>query len=336
MQKRFVALREDTPGTAWLERFVAGRREAEAWYRGSGRGSPATKAECTAQIRRHMPELLEPYEQACALVGEDVLAAQILSQFRPAPLRHGCTQAVWLGADGPALVRNYDYPLDIVSDHFESTRWLGREVISKGQRPWGGCLDGMNADGLVASVTFGGSQAQGPGFAIILIVRYVLETCSHVSEAVEVLVRIPVAQSQNVIVLDKTGAYATVFLSPERTPFISRSPVCANHQDLSSVSNGQSKREANSLARQNAALAALEESGATLAKVTEAFLTSPIYSCDAASPTVYSAVYRPAALTVDYLWPGHVMTQQIGSFKTGQYVHDFGTLTSDVVLPAIE
>jgi len=326
MQKCFVAIREDTPGNAWKERFVAGRAEAEAWYRGSRRGTPPTAAECTAQLQRHMPELLGPYERACALVGEDDLAPQILSQFRPPPLLHGCTQAVWLGADGPALVRNYDYPLDVASDHFESTRWFGREVISKGQRPWGGCLDGMNADGLVASLTFGGSPVQGLGFSIILIVRYILETCSQVSEAVAALCRIPVALSQNVIVLDKTGAYATVYLSPDRAPSVSRTPVCANHQD-SSVSNDLSRSVASSMARQQAALCALEGSGATLAKLAETFLTAPIYSRDVSSPTVYSAVYRPAALTVDYLWPGKVMTQRIGSFRPGQYVHDYGALT---------
>ena len=327
MQKRFVAICEDTPGNAWRERFVAGRAEAEAWYRGSGRGTPPTAAECKAQLQRHMPELLDPYERVCALVGEDDLAPQILSQFRPPPLPHGCTQAVWFGADGPALVRNYDYPLDVVSDHFESTRWFGREVISKGQRPWGGCLDGMNADGLVASVTFGGSPAQGLGFSIILIVRYILETCSQVSEAVAALCRIPVALSQNVMVLDKTGAHATVFLSPERAPSVSRTPVCANHQD-SSVSNDLSRNVASSMAREQAALCALDGPSATLAKLTETFLTVPIYSRDASSPTVYSAVYRPAALTVDYLWPGNVMTQRIGSFRPGQYVHDYGALTT--------
>jgi predicted choloylglycine hydrolase len=326
MQKRFVAICEDTPGTAWRERFVAGRAEAEAWYRGSGRGTPPTAAECKAQIQRHMPELLGLYERVCALVDDDDLAAQILSQFRPPPLPHGCTQAVWLGDDGPALVRNYDYPLDVVSDHFESTRWFGREVISKGQRPWGGCLDGMNADGLVASLTFGGSPAQGLGFSIILIVRYILETCSHVSDAVAALCRIPVALSQNVIVLDKTGGYATVFLHPERVPFVSLTPVCANHQNLS-ISSDLSGSLASSVARQQAALGALECSGATLAKLTESFLAAPIYSRDASSPTVYSAVYRPATLTVDYVWPGNVMTQRIGSFRPCQYVHDYGVLT---------
>ena len=46
-----------------------------------------------------------------------------------------------------------------------------------------GCLDGMNEDGLVASLTAGGSFARGPGFSVILMLRYVLETCRGVDEA---------------------------------------------------------------------------------------------------------------------------------------------------------
>lgn len=325
MHKRFRAIREDVPGTDWLARFVEGRAEAEAWYRGRGRSAPPSGAECEAQLGKHMPELLGLYAQACALVGGDALAPQILSQYRPPLLPHGCTQTVWFGDDGPALIRNYDYPLETVSEQFESTRWFGREVICKGQRPWGGCLDGMNADGLVASLTFGGRPAQGAGFAIILVLRYVLETCSRVSEAVAALCRIPVAQSQNVTVLDKTGDHAIVFLSPDRPATVSRTAVCANHQDASDASNLSSAR-ANSVARQQAALDALDRSDVTLAKMVDTFLAAPIYSRAASAPTVYSAVYRPCALTVDYLWPGHVMTQRIGSFEPAEYVHEYGDL----------
>lgn len=326
MQKRFVARREDVPGTEWLARFVAGRAEAEAWYRSGGRAVSPTAEECAAQLKRHMPELVQPYEHACALVGTDELAPQILSQYRPQPVSHGCTQVVWLGKDGPALVRNYDFPLEVVSDGFESTRWLGREVISKAQRPWGGCLDGMNADGLVASLTFGGSPAQGAGFAIILIVRYVLETCSRVAEAVSALSRIPVALSQNVTILDKAGDHATVYLNPDSRSVVARDAVCTNHQKL--VDSGAiSGAIARSMARQTAALQSLEAPDATLPKLLGTFLRPPIYSRRADSPTVYSAVYRPCAGTVDYVWPGNVMSQRIKAFRTGEYVHEYGTLT---------
>ena len=253
------------------------------------------------------------------------LVRRSVSQFRPPPLAHACTQAVWLGADGPALVRNYDFPLAVVSPQIESTRWFGREVISKGQRPWGGCLDGMNADGLVASLTFGGSAAQGEGFAIILIVRYVLETCRTAAEAVAALCRIPVAQSQNVTVLDKAGRHATVYMGPGRTPAVTQARVCANHQDAD-PGPLPSAHAAGSIARQQAAQNQLGRPGASLADLVNAFQSAPIHSRQASSPTVYGAVYRPEALTVDYVWPGHVMRQGIGAFKPGAYVHDYGEL----------
>jgi predicted choloylglycine hydrolase len=326
MQKRFAFIQEDRPGTDWLARFGAGRAEAEAWYQGTGRAAPPTAADCAAQLRQHMPELLGEYARLCDLLGDDELAHQILSQYRPPPLTHGCTQAVWLGEGGPALIRNYDYPLDVVSENFESTRWFGREVICKAQRPWGGCLDGINADGLVASLTSGGDPAQGPGFAIILVLRYVLETCDNVPQAVAALCRIPVALSQNVTLLDKTGAYATVYLNPDRPPEVSQALVCANHQEWRrpvAVSAGAAR----SMERQRVATRTLARSGAALPELVQAFLTEPIYSRRAASPTVYSAVYRPAALSVDYLWPGNITIQRIGSFETGQYVHEYGALT---------
>jgi predicted choloylglycine hydrolase len=324
MQKRFVAAREDQPGAAWLGRFVEGRNETERWYRGEGLAPPASAAECRDALVKHMPELLPEYDRVCSLVGDDEFAHRILSHYRPPPLVFGCSQAVWLGADGPALVRNYDFPLAIVSDRFESSSWFGREVISKNQRPWGGCLDGMNASGLVASVTFGGSPAQGLGFSVILLVRYVLESCDSVEQGVSVLRRVPIAMSQNVTLLDGTGDYATVFLGPDREPGVSRVPVCTNHQDTAASLAFASR--SGTVERQESALNALRDSATTLASLTDSFLQPPLYRRGENSPTVYTAVYRPGDLRVDYLWPGKRWTQRIGEFVQGEYTHDYGDM----------
>ena len=40
-----------------------------------------------------------------------------------------------------------------------------------------GLLDGVNDAGLAVSLTFGGRRDVGDGFAIPLVVRYLLETC---------------------------------------------------------------------------------------------------------------------------------------------------------------
>ena len=99
----------------------------------------------------------------------------------------------------------------------------GAKVITKAQRPWGGCIDGMNADGLVASLTAGGSRARGLGFSIILMLRYVLETCSHVDQAIAALSRIPVALSQNVTFARIDPAPTRLCLSDQIVPHRCRS-----------------------------------------------------------------------------------------------------------------
>jgi predicted choloylglycine hydrolase len=267
-----------------------------------------------------MPELLPEYDRVCSLVGDDDLAHRILSHFRPPPAVAGCSQAVWLGPGGPALIRNYDFPLDIVSDRFEATCRSGRRVIAKAQRPWGGCLDGMNEDGLAASLTFGGGSGQGAGFSVILMLRYVLETCRRVEEAVAALCRIPVALSQNVTLLDRTGAYATLFLGPDRPPEVTRHLVCTNHQDADG--------SADSVLRQRALQEALQDPAMTLPALTGRFLQPPLYSRRIDSATVYTSVYWPEEGRVDFLWPGKTWHQSFDAFVPGEYTHDYGDLTA--------
>ena len=320
MLKSFIAACEDQPNATWLARFQAGREESERWYRGQGLADPPSAAECRDALLRHMPELLPQYDRACALVGDDDMAHRILSHYRPAPAAHGCSQAVWLGKDGPALVRNYDFPLEVVSDRFEMSCWSGRRVIVKAQRPWGGCLDGMNEDGLAASLTFGGSPAQGLGFSIILMLRYVLETCRHTDEGVAALCRIPVALSQNVTLLDRTGTHATLFLGPGRAPSVTSLRACTNHQDAAA--------EPNSALRQDTLLNLLAGTSTTLATLVAGFFDPPLYSRRAGFTTAYTAVYRPAEKRVDYLWPGRIWSQGFDRFEDGEYEHDYGQLTS--------
>jgi predicted choloylglycine hydrolase len=325
MLKRFIFAREKQPGHDWLRRFVAGRAETERWYLGAGRPTPPSAIECRAALFKHMPELLPHYDRVCDMVGNDERAHQILSHYRPSPEVSGCSHAVWLGDRGPALVRNYDFSLDIVTDRFESTAWFGREVIAKSQRPWGGCLDGMNEDGLVASLTFGGSPAQGRGFAVILILRYVLEICRNVSEAIVALSRIPIAQSHNVTLLDKSGSFATLFLGPDRTPLVTTEPICTNHQEH--VVWPAHAAASLTVERRDVLARRLSQPGLTLSQLIESFQSPPLYSRRAASPTVYTAIYWPAEKRVDYLWSGETISQRLGEFHACEYTHDYGNLT---------
>ena len=156
----------------------------------------------------------------------------------------------------------------------------------------------MNEDGLVASITDGGSGAQGLGFSVILLLRYVLETCSSVDQAIAALSRIPIALSQNVTLLDRTGQFATVFLGPDREPAVSRIPACTNHQEtplkLSSAASAHSRSSGSKVS-----LAALEDRTMTLERLTAKFFEPPLYSRRAGFTTVYTAVYLPSEGRVD-------------------------------------
>lgn len=335
MQKRFVFVREDRPGEAWSARYAAGREEARRWYFGARAAAvPAgpgfdwrvasrrgpTAAECREALAQHMPELVEGYDRACALAAEQELDQRIISNYRPAPHPAGCTVAAWLGAGGPALVRNYDFPPQTVTGRFELTDWTGgRRVIGTAQRPWGGLYDGMNDAGLVAAMTFGGAPAQGPGFAVILIVRYLLETCVRVAEAVEAACRIPIAQSHNLMLLDRSGAHATVFLGPDREPAAMANRVTTNHQET--VVWPELAKQSLTVERLAAIEAALADPRLSLDGLVARFLEPPVYSRSTRSPTVYTAVYRPAEAAVDYIWPGKIVRQSFERFEEGEYEH---------------
>ena len=93
-----------------------------------------------------------------------------------------------------------------------------------------GLLDGINDGGLAISLTFGGRRDVGDGFAIPLVVRYVLETCDTVEEARAALARIPVHAPQNLTLLDRSGAFLTAYVGPGRQPEFRPIAATTNHQ----------------------------------------------------------------------------------------------------------
>lgn len=131
--------------------------------------------------------------------------------------------------DDVFLIRNYDYNPELFEGNMLCTNWL-KPVIGMSDCTWG-LLDGMNADGLAASLAFGGRKVSGNGFGIPLVIRYLLETASTVQEALEKLKRIPIHMVYNVTLADASGDYATVYVSPDREMVITKDPIATNHQE---------------------------------------------------------------------------------------------------------
>ncbi|KOU09058.1 acyl-coenzyme A:6-aminopenicillanic acid acyl-transferase [Streptomyces sp. NRRL F-5755] len=254
-----------------------------------------------ALFRAHMPELV-PVLDRLAVQLDRPEARAFLTHAALRPFSPACTQ---IGRNG-TLLRNYDFPPDQCEGTIVSSCFL-RPVIGMQDVLWG-LLDGMNDAGLAVSLTFGGRSVYGRGFAILIVVRYLLETCDTVDEAIVRLRSLPVAVPQNLTLVDATKA-VTVFVGPDMPPTAAPDACAANHQHLP-VTDEQERAS-----RTQERLRAIRAAGTDVA----AMLKPPLYrSVDAqGSGTLYTACYRPVEGRVTYYWPGESWQQSFAGFAPG-------------------
>jgi predicted choloylglycine hydrolase len=306
------ALEELVPGDAWRERFEAMWPIYQAWYLQEGDAARPSYAACRRALAEHMPELMPIYERLVELAGGGDLAARLLSLYRPPGFIVGCSQGAWTRGE-PLLVRNYDYPAERLEGIVHLTQWGERRVIGMSDCLWG-LLDGMNDSGLAVSLTFGGRPDVGDGFAIPLVVRYVLETCDDVAAAREALARIPVHAPQNLTLLDRSGAYLTAYVGPGREP---------RFVDVAATTNHQGEVEwpeyAEAICSEEREQRVLELLGEDRQRFEDAFLEPPLHSTahERGFGTIYTAAYEPVRGRVRYRWPGTTWEQSFERFEPG-------------------
>ncbi|WP_244175007.1 carcinine hydrolase/isopenicillin-N N-acyltransferase family protein [Streptomyces misionensis] len=141
-----------------------------------------------------------------------------------------------------------------------------------------------------------------------LVLRYVLETCQTVDEAVGRLRTLPVAIPQNVTLVDPDRS-VTVHVGPDIPMTEAPDSCAANHQHLP-VPDEQERTT-----RTQARLAAVRAAGIDV----PAMLRPPLYqrAYDHWLGTVYTAHYRPAEGCVTYQWPGEHWEHTIAEFTPG-------------------
>jgi predicted choloylglycine hydrolase len=245
------------------------------------------------------------------LAGDHDVESRFLSLWCPPPYLAGCSQIAW-NREGSYLLRNYDYGNDYFDGVLLYSNWL-QPVIGMVDCTWG-LLDGVNGAGLAASLTFGGRKVRGEGFGIPLVLRYILETCSSVEEALKVLRHIPVHMSYNVTLIEASGAYATLFLNPDRPPEVIPESTCTNHQrqvewteyaDLSAT-----------LARKEFLDICAAQPDENVQTLLRRFLNAPLYSTrfDKAFGTLYTVVYDAVTRAVGVHWPTESLLQSMAHF----------------------
>ncbi|WP_237232149.1 C45 family peptidase [Sinorhizobium meliloti] len=138
----------------------------------------------------------------------------------------GYSQAIVTGAE-PSLIRNYDYSPS--RRHQARVALKGKRIVAVVDCLWG-VLDGINEDGLVVSLAFGGRTAAGQGFGMPVVLSYVLEFANTTAAAVAMLGDIPVHMSYSIALIDRKENRATVYLNPDRPAEVVEHCVSTNHQ----------------------------------------------------------------------------------------------------------
>lgn len=312
----FYSVAEPVPGPAWQRLFESAWPAYRRWYLRDGLAARTDLATCQQMLADHMPELVPTWERLVELADGDPLAAQMLTLYNPPPYITGCSQAVYLGAER-ALIRNYDYSPELFEGVVLGSSFTGRRVVGTSDCLWG-LVDGMNDAGLAVSLAFGGRPTTGTGFGIPLVLRYVLEVCDTVGQARDTLARLPVHMPYNVTVTDRAGEYFSVFLDPAHEPVFTASPIATNHEPGPGAENVGAPR---SHERWDLLATLVDDPGLDLEQLVTRFLEPPLRSAayELGFGTLYTAVYRPAELAIEYRWPGSSWKHSIGSFASGRH-----------------
>ncbi len=298
---KFDVIQELTPGENFRQLFEKNWPTYRAWYLDEGEAARPTYLECISALEQYMPEFVSLYKKILKLLDCDDLQARFLSLYCPPTFFSGCSQLI-MNDHEKALIRNYDFPVFLCEGTILQSHWLDKKVIAMADCVWG-ALDGINDAGLAVSINYGGRLIEGKGFGITIVVRYVLETCNTVEDAIAVFRRIPVHLDYNIALLDKSGKHATIFIAPDRDLLVTDATTSTNHQEP--VDPGKPLLLEDSFIRLEAMDRLRANSDNDLTIACEHFLHPPLYrSHDIhASGTLYTAVYLPEEGRVRYMWP---------------------------------
>lgn len=321
-------IEEDQPGKKWQGVFDKTWPFYRKWFLSEGHVTRKGYLTSISELRNHMPELMPVYDQLCELSGGSDIASRYLSMFCPPAYLRGCTQLAWSG-ENPALIRNYDYDPKLFEGVLLKTNWL-RPVIGTSDCNWG-LLDGMNDAGLSVSLTFGGRKMVSKGFGIPLVLRYILETCNNIEEAKKVLLRIPLHMAYNLTLMDASGEYLTVYLSPDAEPLFLQTPVCTNHQQT--ITWKEYAAFSRTHDRKAYLEEALEKPGLSRAQIEQKFFEKPLYqrNFDRSFVTLYTAVYDPTEMRVKMMWPTKSVFQSFTHFTEKKLVINLGKSLVDTL-----
>ncbi|MHA6326246.1 C45 family autoproteolytic acyltransferase/hydolase [Roseivivax sp. CAU 1753] len=332
MTLTFDAVDEPTPGPKWAARWDRSWPAYEAWFIGRGGDRGPSARECRAALERHMPEIVALYDRLVALAGGSDRAARFLSTWCPPHYLGGCSIAAMADDRNVRLVRNYDLSPDLNEGLMLRTEWTGRKVMGMVEFLWG-LSDGINDAGLSVALAYGGRSDTSEGFGITTILRYLLETCETVDDAVAALHRVPSHMAYNVVLADASGRTASVEVAPGGGAKVMARAVATNHQD------GPSRADRPGFTRTHERHDHLSQLVTDPVMLNAQFLRRPLLQ-DRYSEgfgTLFTAEYDPKNRALGLTLCGSRWDQTIEAFEEGRRVVDYarGAVIGDAVGDAI-
>lgn len=323
MTLTFDAVSEPTPGPKWQARWERSWPAYEAWFIGRGGDNGPTKQQCRAAMQRYMPELLPVYDRLVMVAGGSDRAARFLSTWCPPTYLGGCSLAAIADETDVRLVRNYDLSPDLNEGLLLRSEWLGRPVMGMVEFIWG-LSDGINDAGLSIALAYGGRSESGEGFGITTILRYVLETCDTVEQALDALKRVPSHMAYNVVIADKARATASVELYPGGGIKIMPKAIATNHQ------SGKTAADRPAFTRSFERHEHLAQIRTAPRNLNRQFLEAPLLQ-DRYSEgfgTLFTAEYDPEKRSVGLTLQGVRWDQSLEQFEEGQRVVTYTSATA--------
>ncbi|MCP4186402.1 MAG: hypothetical protein GY763_02245 [Gammaproteobacteria bacterium] len=317
MDFTFRSLTEEKVGLTWQREFKRLWPAYRRWFLRYGESDRPTYLESLQALRQYMPEFMPTWEAMVEAAGGGDHAARFLAQYKPPPLFRGCSQAVHIN-DEPVIVRNYDYSPYVFDGLLMRSHFDQRGVIAMIDC-MSGALDGMNEDGLAVSMSFGGREEFGDGFGVTLLIRYLLEYATNVSEVIELAREIPIHGSYNLTLLDANANHATLEIAAGEPMRVTQAAIATNHQQLGNWPLYEEKVQTELRYQHLEQLAAQQTDSAT--GFAGRFLQPPLYNTQFARGfgTLYTAAYYPRRRECHYLWPAHEWRFDFQNFTESEY-----------------
>ena len=317
MTLTFDAVSEAKPGAKWHARWQRSWPSYEAWFIAVGGDNGPDRAACRAALDTHMPELIDTYDQLVAVAGGSDRAARFLSTWCPPTYLGGCSLAALADEDDVRLVRNYDLSPELNEGLLMRTEWR-RPVMGMIEFLWG-LSDGINDAGLSVALAYGGTSETAKGFGITTILRYVMETCGTVADALDVLNRVPSHMAYNIVLADASGATASVEVLPGGGVRVMPRAIATNHQ------SGADMPARAAFTRTYERHDFLSSLDTTPRDLHAQFTKSPLRQDRFAQGfgTLFTAEYAPLERSMVLIWDTERWAQSLDQFDEGRRIIDY-------------